>query len=57
MFQSMMVQDVLLITFGDNELLMATYVLNCMPSKLVITNPYKLWIDDVLSLEHLWTYD
>jgi hypothetical protein len=39
-----MIQANFSITYWGDALLTATYVLNYIPSKLIITTPYELWI-------------
>ena len=48
-----MVQAHLSITFWDDALLTATFILNQVPSKSVTTTPYELWTNRKLDLSFL----
>jgi len=41
------------ISFWGDALLMAAYILNCIPSKSVTATSYELWYGRKLSLHHL----
>ena len=43
MVRSMMTQANLSIFFGGDVLLIATYILNHVPSKSITSTPYELW--------------
>lgn len=51
--RSMMTQANLSISFRKDTLLIATYIQNKMPSKLVASTPYKLWSSRKLDLSNL----
>ena len=43
MVRYMMVQANLPITYWGDAFLTNTFILNCVPSKLISTTPYELW--------------
>ena len=53
MVRSMMAQANLPIIFWGDALLSATYILNRVPSKNVLTTPYELWNGRKPLLDHL----
>lgn len=53
MVRSMMAQANLPISFWGDALLSATYILNRVPSKSVLTTPYELWNGRKPLLDHL----
>ena len=53
MIRSMMAQANLPITFWGDALLIATYILNRVPSKSVATTPYELWTNRQPNLSFL----
>jgi len=53
MVRSMMAHANLPISFWGDAFLMATYILNRVPSKSVTATPYKLWHGRKPSLDHL----
>ena len=53
MVRSMTAQANIPISFWDDVLLSATYILNRVPSKSVSTTPYKLWNGRKPLLDHL----
>ena len=53
MVWSMMVQANLPISFGGDALLTATYVLNRVPFKTILSIPYELWIGRKPNLSNL----
>ena len=58
MVRSMMAQANLPISFWEDALLTATYILNRVPSKSIPTTPYELWTGAKPNLENLrpWGY-
>ena len=53
MVRSMMAQANLPISFWEDALLTAAYILNRVPSKSVLSNPYELWNDEKPDLGNL----
>ena len=53
MVRSMMAQANLPISFWEDALLTATYILNRVPSKSIPTTPYELWTGAKPNLENL----
>ena len=53
MVRSMMVQANLPILYWGDALLTVAYILNRVPTKLVISTPYELWIGQKHELGHL----
>ena len=53
MVSSMMAQENLSISYWEDALLIATYVLNRVPSKTVASTPYKLWNNQKFDLSNL----
>jgi len=53
MVGSMMAHDNLPISFWGDALLTTTYILHCVPSKIVPPTPYELWHGRKSSLDHL----
>ena len=53
MVRSMMAQANLPISYWGDALLIATYVLNRVPSKSVTTTPYELWTSQKSNISHL----
>ena len=53
MVRPLMAHANLPISFCGVAMLMAPYILNCVPSKSVTATPYELWHGRKLSLDHL----
>lgn len=57
MVRSMIYQSTLLESLEGEVLKIATYILNRVPSKMIVKTPYELWTGKKLSLKHLHIYE
>src|SRR4051812_25836844 len=53
MIRSMMTEENLSTSYWEDALLTVAYVLNCVPTKSVVTTSYELWTNSKPNMEYL----